>query len=90
MHCQILALHTVIAALWGIGIEARGAAFGLVGLTWTFILLWVVIGNAMHKNYEAPSPVSYFDCYPFMPFSHDGCCLHSIGAGLQLNLKENA
>ena len=37
--CQILAVHTFIAALWRIGIEARGFAFGLVGLTCVFITL---------------------------------------------------
>ena len=66
--CQILAVHTFIAALWRIGIEARGCAFGLVGLTWVFIVLWVGIGNGVHKKYEAPSPVSYFSRYPFIHF----------------------
>ena len=57
---QILAVHTFIAALWRIGIEARGFAFGLVGLTCVFIALWVGIGNGIHKKYEAPSPVGCF------------------------------
>jgi hypothetical protein len=68
----MLALHTFIAALWGVGSRARGVAFGLVGLTWVFILLWVCIGNAIYHNYETPSPVSYFDLYPFIPFLHEG------------------
>jgi hypothetical protein len=58
--CQILAIHTFIAALWRIGIEARGFAFGVVGLTCVFIALWIGIGYGIHKNYEAPSPVSCF------------------------------
>jgi len=52
----MLATHTFIAALWGVGIQARGFTFGLVGLTCVFTALWVGIGNGIHKNYEAPSP----------------------------------
>jgi hypothetical protein len=65
---QMLATHTFIAALWGVGIQARGLAFGLVGLTCVFTVLWVGIGNGIHKNYEAPSPVSY--CLFLSPSSH--------------------
>jgi hypothetical protein len=76
MPCQILALHTFIAVLWGIGMRARGIAFGLVGLTWVFIVLWVVIGNAINKNYEVPTPVSYFDHYLFTSFlTTDTVCI---------------
>jgi hypothetical protein len=73
--CQILAVHTFIAALWRTGIEARGFAFGLVGLTCVFIALWVGIGNRVHKKYEAPSPVGYFNHYPFVPFPYLWSCL---------------
>ena len=76
MPCQILALHTFIACLWGIGTRARGIAFGLVGLTWVYTVLWVAIGNAINKNYEVPTPVSYFDHYPFISFlTMDNVCI---------------
>jgi len=52
----ILATHTFITALWRVGIEARGFAFTVVGLTCIFIALWVGIPNAVHRTYEAPSP----------------------------------
>jgi O-antigen ligase len=87
---QILAIHTFIAALWLTGIEARSLAFGLVGLACIFIALWVGIGNGVHKEYEAPSPVGYFICYPFIPFPYLSSCLHSIGAGSVLDSVLNA
>jgi len=52
----ILAVHTFIAALWGIGIEARRFAFKVVGLVWVFAALWVGIGSGIHKDYEVPTP----------------------------------
>jgi hypothetical protein len=48
--------------------EARGPAFGLVGLIWVFIALWVGLGNGLIKMYEAPTPVSHSK--PFTPFRH--------------------
>ncbi|KAH9961213.1 hypothetical protein BC827DRAFT_1203226 [Russula dissimulans] len=53
---QESATHTVITALWRVGIEARGFAFAIVGLTCIFIALWVGIANGVHRTYEAPSP----------------------------------
>jgi hypothetical protein len=82
---QILAVHTFITALWGIGINARGVAFSLVGLTCVFIALWVGIGNGIHKNYESPTLVGHFNHYPLILFPHRGPCLHSIGAGSVLD-----
>ncbi|KAI0254071.1 hypothetical protein BJV78DRAFT_1296867 [Lactifluus subvellereus] len=52
----IMAIHTAVSALWGVGREARMLAFGIVGLVWVFTALWVGIGNGVHKNYEAPTP----------------------------------
>jgi hypothetical protein len=76
MPRQLLALHTFITALWGVGIRARGLASGLVGFTWVFIVLWVVIGNAHNKNYEVPTPVGYFDHYLFISFlTMDTVCI---------------
>jgi hypothetical protein len=76
LYNQILAVHTFITALWGIGKKAkeaqraRGIAFGIVGLVCVFIALWVGIGNGIYKNYDAPSPVCYFSCYPvFSPMT---------------------
>jgi hypothetical protein len=70
--CQILAVHTLVAALWGIGTKARGVAFGLVVFTCVFIALWVGLNNAIHKNFEAPAPVSYMlNRHPFILFLQD-------------------
>ena len=44
-------------ALWGIGKEARYFTFSIVALTWLFLVLWVGIGEGIHKNYETPTPV---------------------------------
>jgi hypothetical protein len=44
-------------ALWRVGEEARHFTFGIVALTWLFLVLWVSIGNGIHKNYETPTPV---------------------------------
>jgi len=52
----ILTIHTFMMALWRVGEEARYFAFSFVALTWLFIGLWVGIGNAIHKNFEAPTP----------------------------------
>ncbi|KAI0254073.1 hypothetical protein BJV78DRAFT_1388661 [Lactifluus subvellereus] len=52
----ILAVHTFVTALWRVGIQARGFAFGLVGLACVFTALWVGLGNGLHKNYEVPTP----------------------------------
>jgi hypothetical protein len=32
-------------------------AFGIVALTWLFVILWVGVSNGIHKNYETPTPV---------------------------------
>jgi len=53
---QILTIHTFTMALWGVGKEARYFAFSFVALTWLFVLLWVGIGNGIHKNFETPTP----------------------------------
>ncbi|KAH9978625.1 hypothetical protein BGW80DRAFT_1455397 [Lactifluus volemus] len=52
----ILATHTFISALWGVGREACMLAFGLVGFTCVFTVLWVSLGNGLHRDYEAPTP----------------------------------
>jgi hypothetical protein len=54
-----MAVHTFISALWGVGREACMLAFSLVGLTCVFIALWVGLGNGLHRNYEAPTPVRH-------------------------------
>ena len=53
---QILAVHTFVAALWRVGLQARGFAIFLVGIACVFITLWVAIGASKHKNYETPTP----------------------------------
>jgi len=52
----ILAVHTFVAALWRVGLQARGFALGLVGIVCIFIALWVAVGNSIHKNYDIPTP----------------------------------
>jgi hypothetical protein len=34
-------------------------AFGIVCLVLAFDSLWVGLGNGLHKNYEAPTPVRH-------------------------------
>jgi hypothetical protein len=53
---QILAVHTFVAALWRVGLQARGFAFTLVGIACIFTTLWVSIGASTHRNYEIPTP----------------------------------
>jgi len=52
----VLAVHTFVAAMWRVGLQARGFAFGLVGIVCIFIALWVAIGASIHRNYETPTP----------------------------------
>jgi hypothetical protein len=55
---QFLAVHTFVAALWRIGLQAHGLSLGLISLACVFIAVWVVIGAGIHKNdYETPTPV---------------------------------
>jgi len=52
----LLAIHTFVAALWQVGLQARGVALGMVCFASVSITLWVAIGAGVHKNYEAPTP----------------------------------
>ncbi|KAF8502220.1 hypothetical protein F5888DRAFT_1177482 [Russula emetica] len=52
----LLAVHTFVAAVLQVGLKARGVALSLVCLACIFIMLWVVIGADIHKNYETPTP----------------------------------
>jgi hypothetical protein len=52
----LLACHTFVAALWRVGLQARGVAVGLIFLACVFIALWVGIGARSHHNYETPTP----------------------------------
>jgi hypothetical protein len=67
---QLLAVHTFVAALWRVGLQARSVALGLVCPACLFITLWVGIGASVHKNYETPTPVSYSTLSFPTPFSH--------------------
>ena len=49
-----------MAALWRVGLEARGFALCLVVLVIIFVALWVGIGSGIHRHYEAPTPVRFF------------------------------
>jgi hypothetical protein len=63
---QLLTTHSFVTALWSVGIEARGVAFGLVVFICVFIGLWVGLGDGLNKNYEAPTPVCHSKL--FTPF----------------------
>ncbi|KAH9978629.1 hypothetical protein BGW80DRAFT_687058 [Lactifluus volemus] len=52
----IMAVHTSISAVWGVGIKARRLSFGLMGFTWVFSALWVGLGNGLDKNFQVPAP----------------------------------
>ncbi|KAH8990580.1 hypothetical protein EDB92DRAFT_1946522 [Lactarius akahatsu] len=53
----IITVHTFVVALWEVKfIEARRFAFGMVALASLFVVLWVGIGNGIHKDLEAPTP----------------------------------
>ena len=58
---QILTVHTFVVALWRVGIRARHFAFGIVALATLYVVLWVSIGNGIHKHYETPTPVRISD-----------------------------
>ena len=89
MILQILAVHTFVAALWRVGLEARGFALFLVGLVIIFVALWVGLGSGIHKHYEAPTPVRISTS----PLSHLVLTRyrpHSIGAGSVPHSRANA
>ena len=46
-----------MTALWRVGADARNFAFGIVALTCLYVVLWVSMGNGIHKDYETPTPV---------------------------------
>jgi hypothetical protein len=52
-----------VVALWNVGLRARYFAFGLVALASLFVALWVGIGNGVHKNLVAPTPVHNPDLF---------------------------
>ena len=54
---QILAVHTFVAALWGVGLHAVGFARVMVGLACVFDALSIGVVVGIHKDYEAPTPV---------------------------------
>jgi len=77
-----------VAALWRVGLEARGFALCLVVLVTIFVALWAGIGSGINKNYETPTPVRYFNLFSFAPYSHQ--TPHSIGVGSALHSRANA
>jgi len=52
----MLAIHTFVGAMWRVGLQARGFAFGMVVLAWVYVTLWVSIGASIHQRYETPTP----------------------------------
>ncbi|KAH9040681.1 hypothetical protein EDB85DRAFT_2169481 [Lactarius pseudohatsudake] len=53
----IITVHTFVVALWEVKfIDARRFAFGMVALASLFVVLWVGIGNGIHKDLEVPTP----------------------------------
>jgi hypothetical protein len=55
----MLAIHTFVTALWPVRLQSRMLGFSLVGVATVFTVLWLGIGNGIHKNYEEPTPVRY-------------------------------
>jgi hypothetical protein len=55
----MLAVHTFVTALWPVQLQSRLLGFSLVGVATIFAVLWIGIGNGIHKNYEEPTPVRY-------------------------------
>ncbi|KAI0276663.1 hypothetical protein BGY98DRAFT_695265 [Russula aff. rugulosa BPL654] len=52
-----LAVHTFVAALWQVGLHARGVALGMVCLACLFIMLSIGISWGINKgNYDTPTP----------------------------------
>ena len=49
--------------LWDVRLRARHFAFGIVILASLFVALWVDIGNGIHKNLVAPTPVHISDLF---------------------------
>ena len=78
---QILAVHTFVAALWQVGLHARGVALGMVCLVCVFITLSVAIGAGIHKDYDAPTPVRLLNPVFFHLFLTADTTRVSIGAG---------
>ena len=52
-----------MAALWHVGLRARGVALCLISLACVFIALCVGLGAGIHKNYETPTPVCYLTLF---------------------------
>jgi len=52
----ILAVHTFVVSLWGIGLQAASFALVPVSLACIFIAVWIYVGAGTHKNYEVPTP----------------------------------
>src|SRR5216684_2156647 len=90
IHCQFLAVHTFVTAVWRVGLKARGVAVGLVCLSCVFITLWVAIGAGMNKNYETPTPVRNSTLFLSDAFLAAHSARVSIGAGSALSSRENA
>ena len=84
---QFLAVHTFVAALWQVGLHARGVALGMVCLACIFITLWVAIGAKVHHNYETPTPVRHSIPFFSRSFLIADATRVSIGAGLALSFR---
>ena len=61
---KAIAVHTFVVVLWGIRPAQHAIAYAIVGLTWMFVVLFVVLGVAIHTHgsnyYETPVGVSLF------------------------------
>ena len=61
---KAIAVHTFITVMWRKGKHHRPVAFGIVGVIWFFVILFVGIGVGVNRNkplsdqYESPTPVS--------------------------------
>ena len=59
---QAIAVHTVIAVLWGKLSRNTPVAYCVVGITWLFVILFVAVGVSVNthgsEHYETPDGVS--------------------------------
>jgi len=79
-----------VAAVWQVGLRARGFAIRMVCLACVFIALWAGIGGGVNKNYETPTPVRNLTLFFPILSSLLTFLWSSIGAGSALSSRENA
>ncbi|KAI0265242.1 hypothetical protein BGY98DRAFT_561806 [Russula aff. rugulosa BPL654] len=80
----ILAVHTFVAALWQVGLQARGVALGMVCLVCVFITLCVAIGAGIHMDYIVPT----YWCWINPEYGACALVVYSSGCGSHYLLRQ--